>query len=75
MKGKAQDSREKHLSCRSCGHIFTLFPPDDSFKDVYLTPCSDNDSDPNHNYRQIYQYDSCHDRTEYYWCPGNFFVA
>lgn len=63
------------LSCTYCGYPYTLYPPDSTFKKLLIKPCSDNEGNPDHNFKITYQCVNCDARTDLYWCPGHFYFV
>ena len=51
MTRKTIEPKVKIFSYFECGHPYKAFSPDSSFKDAYISPCSEiNDLEPNHNH-------------------------
>ena len=76
MAKKSNDPEFQTFGCQNCGHPFKAYPPDSTFKKALLTPCSETeDLEPNHNYKQGYDCEDCHNRNFLFWCQGHFYIA
>ncbi|HJS64064.1 MAG TPA: hypothetical protein VJ767_04295 [Nitrososphaeraceae archaeon] len=62
------------FSCLNCGHEYTVYPPDSSFKYAYISPCQESSSIPNHNLKTGNECENCHQINKLYWCQGHFRV-
>jgi predicted RNA-binding Zn-ribbon protein involved in translation (DUF1610 family) len=72
-EGHHSDSEfAKSFACHNCGHPYSAYPPDSSFRYAYLNPCQEKSDDPNHNYKQPYECDNCDFKNELYWCGGHY---
>lgn len=63
--------QEQTFSCLNCGQAYSVYPPDSSFKNAYVSPCQESSSSPNHNLKTGYDCQNCDKRNELYWCQGH----
>jgi hypothetical protein len=65
-------SEGKTFSCKQCGHAFTAYPPDNSFKEAFMNRCQEESDEDNHNFETRHRCEDCKfEDNILYWCQGH----
>ena len=62
------------IGCPQCNFSNAVTPPTAKYKEVVYTPCTDNESEADHNLKRQTRCENCHNEFDFYWCTGHTYI-